>query len=97
MLKGCQGLVSGGEKIPVATTLDLSGPVANILPLFKDSWMNKRFSKRCPKCNGNIFFEPDDSIGYKGQPRAWQGWCLQCGYMMYLREARPNTEQKVKV
>ena len=37
---------------------------------------------RCPKCNGNIFF--DSSNGrITGQQDDSTGWCLQCGYIMY--------------
>ena len=44
-----------------------------------------RNAMRCPKCHGNIFLERDDSIRSRGQSYGWNGWCLQCGYMIYLK------------
>lgn len=42
-------------------------------------------ARRCPRCNGNIFFERNDSVSPEERPREWYGWCLQCGYTLYLR------------
>lgn len=49
--------------------------------------------KRCPKCNGNIFFERDDSISIRSQPTEWRGWCLQCGYTLYLSDREMQKEE----
>ena len=40
----------------------------------------------CPKCRGNIFFDRETSYSYLRQQNEWTGWCLQCGYTIYLRE-----------
>jgi predicted nucleic-acid-binding Zn-ribbon protein len=48
-------------------------------------------ARRCPKCNGNIFWERDDSIRSGGQSYGWNGWCLQCGYMVYLKASEMIT------
>ncbi|MFC1947409.1 hypothetical protein ACFLXY_05765 [Chloroflexota bacterium] len=55
--------------------------------------MKKGYSNvRCPKCNGNIFF--DASIGsIVGQQDDSTGWCLQCGYIMYSHKDRILAEQ----
>jgi predicted nucleic-acid-binding Zn-ribbon protein len=47
--------------------------------------------KRCPKCGGNMFFQRDYSIGFRDESYQWYGWCLQCGYTLYLK---PNTVSK---
>ena len=41
--------------------------------------------KRCPKCNGNIFFERDNDVSSEEHPLAWYGWCLQFGFTLYLK------------
>jgi len=60
-----------------------------------DKYIMNRVSniRRCPKCNGNIFFEPDYDTGLKEQARSWHGWCLQCGYTLYLRADHALTEE----
>ena len=59
--------------------------------------MKRGFSiRRCPKCNGNIFFDCDESIGSKEHKHGWYGWCLQCGYTLYLpADEVPAEELKV--
>ncbi|MFC1920119.1 hypothetical protein ACFLYQ_00160 [Chloroflexota bacterium] len=59
--------------------------------------MKKGFSKQhCPKCNGNIYLEPDYSFGINEREYGWQGWCLQCGYTLYLR-TKTKSSEKMKV
>jgi len=49
--------------------------------------------KRCPKCNGNIFFERDDSVRSEEHPSAWYGWCLQCGFTLYMKTPLKTAEK----
>jgi hypothetical protein len=51
--------------------------------------------ERCPKCNGNIFFERDESTSIRSQPTEWRGWCLQCGYTLYLSDRQMQKEEVV--
>jgi predicted nucleic-acid-binding Zn-ribbon protein len=48
----------------------------------------------CPKCRGNIFFDQETNYSYARQQNEWTGWCLQCGYTLYLRVDNP-VEEKV--
>ncbi|MBN2239229.1 MAG: hypothetical protein JW712_05610 [Dehalococcoidales bacterium] len=41
-------------------------------------------SSKCPKCNGNVFFERSVSYNYEKQQNERAGWCLQCGFTVYL-------------
>jgi predicted nucleic-acid-binding Zn-ribbon protein len=52
--------------------------------------------KRCPKCGGNMFFQRDESIGYKSEYYQWCGWCLQCGYTLYVRPEPAKASNLVK-
>ena len=42
---------------------------------------------RCPKCNGNIFFDGRNG-STAGQQDDSTGWCLQCGFIMYSNKDR---------
>ena len=69
----------------------------NILNKVENHTVKKGYSHvRCPKCNGNIFF--DGSSGSKvGQQDDSTGWCLQCGYIMYSNKDRMLAEQLTSV
>ena len=47
---------------------------------------------RCPRCNGNIFFEKDDDVT-AGNRQGWYGWCLQCGHTVYVKPEPAVTEE----
>lgn len=47
-------------------------------------------NRRCPKCNGNIYFESDGSGDSK--PDTYTGWCLQCGYVLYPKSNQDLTD-----
>ena len=49
----------------------------------------------CPKCNGNVFFERSINYNYEKQQHERTGWCLQCGFTVYLRVETAESE-KVK-
>ena len=51
---------------------------------------------RCPKCNGNIFFD-GGSGGLSGQQDDSTGWCLQCGYIMYSKKDKILAEELASV
>jgi len=51
---------------------------------------------RCPKCNGNIFFD-GNSKSIAGQQDDATGWCLQCGYIMYSKRDRILAEELASV
>ena len=53
-------------------------------------------SVRCPKCNGNIFFDSGNG-GITGQQGDSTGWCLQCGYIMYSKKDRILAEELASV
>ncbi len=39
----------------------------------------------CPKCKGNVFFERNTSYNFEKKHYERTGWCLQCGYTVYLQ------------
>ena len=48
--------------------------------------LNRNFNNmHCPKCNGNIFFENEGCDRYDKRADNWTGWCLQCGYTLYIK------------
>ena len=51
---------------------------------------------RCPKCNGNIFFDNRNG-SIAGQQDDATGWCLQCGYIMYSKRDRILAEELASV
>jgi hypothetical protein len=51
---------------------------------------------RCPKCNGNIFFDGSSGSTARQQDES-TGWCLQCGYIMYTNRDRILAEQLASV
>ncbi len=94
MITNCQGLVHGiGTDLQIAEGQAISVPENIIFCAGGFVMSNVPDIGRCPKCKGNIFFEPDSSVSYKGQPRAWQGWCLQCGYTLYLQADMVSAEE----
>ncbi len=38
----------------------------------------------CPKCKGNVFFERNVNYNFEKKQYEKTGWCLQCGYTVYL-------------
>ena len=42
-------------------------------------------SRRCPKCNGNVFIDQDSLVGFEEDYKGWYEWCLQCGFRHDLR------------
>lgn len=51
---------------------------------------------RCPKCNGNIFFDGSNE-NLAVQQDNTTGWCLQCGYVMYPERDRIVAEELTPV
>jgi predicted nucleic-acid-binding Zn-ribbon protein len=85
LIMNCQELIHGnGTDLQITEGQTVSVP-ENIIS-YAGGFVMSSISdiRRCPKCKGNIFFEPDSSINYEGRPPAWQGWCLQCGYTFNL-------------
>ncbi len=59
--------------------------------------MKKGFSNvRCPKCNGNVFFEGSNRNIVELQDEL-TGWCLQCGYTVYPKRDRILAEELMSV
>ena len=42
-------------------------------------------SRRCPKCNGNVFIGQDGYVSSEEGYNGWYEWCLQCGFRHYLQ------------
>ena len=42
-------------------------------------------TRRCPKCNGNVFIDHDNYVDHEAGYDGWYEWCLQCGYTCYLK------------
>lgn len=60
----------------------------------EDHTVKKGYSNvRCPKCNGNIFFDGSTAEQQKDST----GWCLQCGYIMYSKRDRILAEELASV
>ena len=83
----CQGL------IPV--TIYATRNEINKQRSFLEHGMRSGFTKRhCPKCNGNIFINRDESDSGFGRNRyGWDEWCLQCGYTHHVQPGTVLTEE----
>ena len=42
-------------------------------------------NRRCPKSNGNVFIDQDCNTDTEEGYHGWYEWCLQCGYVHYLK------------
>ncbi len=50
-------------------------------------------SRRCPKCNGNLFIEENIYPELGGDCHSWYEWCLQCGYQHNLQTTTASVEE----
>jgi predicted nucleic-acid-binding Zn-ribbon protein len=46
----------------------------------------------CPKCKGNVFFERNVNYNFEKKQYEKTGWCLQCGYTVYLTVENPSQQ-----
>lgn len=89
----CQERITGGVDLGTFGTELYLGTEADSVTYLRVGMRRGFTSKRCPKCNGNLFIEESIYPELGRDCHSWYEWCLQCGYQRNLKTTTALAEE----